>query len=456
MKKNLKYFLIIYLILRIPLFIIKLDIDEFSVANILFEAYRLNNIPIYETHCLYYPNQLYPPLFYYIAYILYYVGGTYLSLKFFWLIFDFFCLIFIYKIGNEIFESKKEQELLISLYLLCPFIFLLVGLRGLGEIVTLFFILSSFYYFIKKQYILSYVLLSLGILYGFFPILLIIPYFLFLINEKGEGLKNIFLFIPIFLSIFITISLPFILTYGSDFLDYILSIIFRSDYSIGVYKMLPEFFDWAVISIELFNFTIAITYFMILQFVLILLSLFIFVTKFKVNSEKKLINTTLFFFLLVPILSKSFHFRILLWIFPFFLLFLINIQPLESISNKIIRRYRNYQLILFSIGNCIVLAFFIFFLNTNPNFGFSRSLIYYLLLIYSLIWGFFLLSMNLLKLLILELYILFYCFYLYFFIIYGYDGVYILIFLLIYCIICSLTSIYIFKNWKQREVSKTI
>ncbi|MHA1440026.1 MAG: hypothetical protein ACTSPD_20970 [Promethearchaeota archaeon] len=463
MKRTFLYFLFLFLVIRVSILIIKFNIDEFATAYYFFEAYKNEGIPFYETHRTYYPGHQYFPLFYYHVYLLYYMGGTYLAMKFLWFLFDILCFIYMYKISNEFFiennlgdnffELKKRRDICLYLYILCPFLFLLTALRGLGEVITLFFILSSFYYFLKEQYILSYIFLTLGTLYGFFPILLIIPYFLFLINNKKGGVKKIIIFFPIFISIFLLISIPFIINYKSEYFEDLISIIFRSKYSIGFYNVLPEFFNSIIFDFEIFGFQIDISVYLIFQIIVIVISMILFLFFFKINNARQLIAATLYFFLLVPLLSKSFHFRLLFWAIPFFLLFLINEDDFSEIIKEEHKFNFNFktQLITFIIGNFIILTIFFINVLSDPIFGFSRVSFYIILFIYCIVWGFFLLFLNLLKILILEIWILFYCFFLYFFIFYGYYGIYLLYFLLIYEIICILTFLFIFKNWNLIE-----
>ncbi len=452
LKKDICFILLIYLITRLMLIFIKFSINEFSTANVFFEALRNYGTPIYETHRSFIPPQIYPPLFYYIAYILFFLGGSYLSMKLFWLIFDFLCLIFVIKIAKIMLNSKKKRALFVYLYLLCPFIFLLTSLRGVGEIITLFFILSSFYYFIKEKYVFSYIFLSLGILYGFLPVLMCIPYFLFLINQKEKKFKKILVFLPIFIIIFLMTSLPFFLIYGQEYLNDLALIINRSDYSIGFYLELPDFIEQEIFHLEIFGFILSITIYRLILISVVIISIFLFIWKLKVNSKEKLVISTIFYMILLPFLAKSFHFRNLIFLVPFLLLFLLSKNSLKEINLERIRKNTIWQLITFSICNIVILVLFVINVFQSYDYSFSRESFYIVFILYCILWGFLLLIEGLMSILFLEGFLLFYSIFLLFFIVYGYVGIYLLIFLIIYIIISFYTFSIIFKNWNYSEI----
>jgi hypothetical protein len=451
LNKKFREILIIYFLTRILLIFIKFDINEFLVAADFFEALRIDGTPIYETHLSFIPPQLYPPLFYYLAYILFYLGGTFLSMKIFWLIFDFLSVVLIYKIGNEMFFSKKKRDLYLNLYLLCPFVFLFTSLRGLGEIITIFFMLGSFFYFIKEKYYFAYIFLSLGILYGLFPIIMIIPYFLFLLNKKDKKLKNILTFFPVFILLFLLLSIPFFLTYGIDYLNHLFLIINRSEFSIGFYLELPAYIDQEIYSINILGVSIGISIYRLLLISIIVFSTFLFIFRFKIDSNEKLNLSMVFFLIIFPIIGKSFHFRNLVSLIPFLLLFLLSNQPLKTLNTREINKASMWQVITFSIGNLVILIVYSLNYIIINEFSYTREAFYVILIIYCIVWGFFLLVQNLTKLLYLEGLILFYCFFLIFFIVYGYTGTYLLIFLLLYILISIFTLYVIFKNWNNTE-----
>ncbi|MGQ4872930.1 MAG: hypothetical protein ACP6IY_02540 [Promethearchaeia archaeon] len=430
-----------------PLLFIKFNIDEFAIAQWWFSTYDELGLGIYEFHRLYFFGHTYPPLFYYFPYFLYFAGGTYLTMKLTWFAFDFLSYYYIYKIGNNLFISELKRNLLNYLYLLCPYVFILTAMRGLGETITLFFILSSFYYFIREKFFYFSIFLSLGILYGLFPIFMIIPYFLYLINFKKNLLKGILTFFPVFILSFIIISLPFFITYREDYINDLLLIIFRKDYSIGFHKIFP---DLDLFNISLGEFELIVSLFNIIQIIIIISSLLLFIIKYKIKSTRDLISCIVYFFILVPILVQSFHFRLLFWLIPFLIIFLLYQQNIE-LNPDLIRKFKQnfkVQIFGFLILNLSILIIFIILLLNNPEFGFSRISFYIILLIYCLIWGFFLIPLNLTKFLILQIFILFYCFYLYFFIFFGGNEPYSLFFFFLYCIITILVLKYIFNILK--------
>jgi len=447
-------FLIVYLILRIPLIIIKCDTSEFVAAEIMVEALQNGGLNPFESHKLFYTGQQYFPVFYYFAFLILLLGGNYLIMKLLWIVFDFLCVVYIYKIGDISFKfNKNKRNLLVYLYLLCPFIFIFTGLRGLGEVVVLFFILSAHYYFINKKFVLSFILLSIGTLYGFFPIILVIPYFLYIINYKETMLKTIIKFLVIFMIIFILTTLPFFFLYGLEYLNDLFSIVFRSDYSIGTNLVMS---DIDLTSIMIFDYKMTITFYNIIQVIIAAVTFSLFFFKYKVDNYEKLTIVICIFFLLVPIISRSFHFRMLFWVLPFLFLQIINQQSLEVNPDKFksIERNFNIQLFIFTIGNIILLFSFLVFSNINPNFSIDRQIFYAMLLVFCLVWCFFLFFLNLIRLLISEILIIYYCLYLYFFIFYGYTGEYILFFFPIYCVIYLLFIFYFLKGWNFRNKHK--
>jgi len=453
LKRNKKYwFALIFLIIRAPLVLIKFNINEFSTADYWFTQYKEHGIGIYELHRSYFTAHIYPPFFYYFAYLIYFAGGTYLVMKIIWLAFDTLSYYYFYKIGNEFFKSKLNQSLLNYLFLSCPFIFILTAMRGLGESITLFFILSSFYYFIKERFFFSSILLSLGILYGLFPLIMIFPYSLYLLNFKMKFFKASIIFISVFLALFIIIAYPFFQKFGSEYFGDLILIISRKDYSIGVHKVI---IDLNLFTISFFEFEISITLYNIIQFIIISTSYFAFLLKYKINSKKKMIICMSYFLLVAPIITRSFHFRMLYWAIPFLIIFLLFHQNFgfDSISLKRINYFFNIQFLIFTILNIFIFVMFILFSLEEYGFGFSRDLFYLVLLIYCFIWGFFLISLNLIKILILEVFILFYCFYLFFFInLYSFE-IFALSFFIIYCILMVIITPYFFKVLKKNEIT---
>lgn len=469
-RKNLFKMFFLFSLIRLPLLLVIIYTQEFSAADVMIQAKDL--VGIYDLYFYYFQGP-YPPLFYYSVFAIFYVDliifqplevifmapSIYLSMKFYFFLFDLGSFYFFYKIGKLLIKSQKKRKLAYYLYISCPFLFILTGLRGIGEVITLFFILSSYYFLIKKNYLLASLMLTLGILYGIFPILFLLPFFLYLMNKREYFLKSIFSFIIIFTSVFLIVSIPFIIRFPEFYLENLVSIINRNEYTIGYYPVLPQFLNSPLFTLKIANFSIIFTIYRIFQLMIILFLIAFFSLKYKINSFRKLNSFICIFLMISPILMRSFHFRLMFWLAPFFLFYIFDSNHIDhwnhvsdSFQNFLNKKFKP-EIFIFICVSFIILSSYLFFYLYDPDFSFSIIFFSVVLLILCVIWGFFLIFQNLLDVLLLEIDILYFTLYYNLYIYLGKRDIFSLYFLSLYHILIFLFIYNIMKNWiKSKEL----
>lgn len=456
--KRLIRYLLIALVIRLPFIFFRFDIVEFEVGQNLAELYSNNNILLYEAfRQVKTKNTIYPPLFVYILYILFFlIGGaqnySYIHLKILWLIFDLMCVVYIYKLATLYYKSKKQQILFINMYILCPFVFLFTAYRGINDTATLFFILASIYYHISDRKIRSYVFMGLGFVYSFLPVFLIIPYFLYSLQRK-KMFKNFLLSIPILFLITFLTYLPYLILIPDIIIQDFISMLTRTRYAITFPETinLPMFYQ-TLFKIDLMGFEIEILIFHIFILIILFIMLLIFLIKYKPISNRGLIGCIVIFFLLLPFLIHSFHNRLFLWIYPLLSLVLLDFEDLSNVHFDILKKQNKIQTFLTLIINSGIFIYSTIFYveNPNPEKIFPIYLFIIILLIYVFIWTIFILFQRTfypliiaIWLLIFTLYFTYYSLSLLFF-----NLIVDLTYLIMYIIFLILYTIIIFRKWE--------
>jgi len=312
-----------------------------------------------------------------------------------WLVFDLLCIIYIYKIGDFYFYSEEKRNLFVNFYVLCPFIFLYTAYRGIHEIMTLFFVLASVYYFLKDKRILSYTIMGIGFMHSFFPIYLIIPYFLYSINQEKE-FKKFLLVIPITISIVFLSYLPYLILIPEEISQDFINILTKSNYTINFASIfLPDIMNETLFTIDLHFLQMDISLYHIYVLIILLLLFFLFYFKYKVKTKKDLIRCITCFFLILPFLTRSFHFRIFIWVFPFFSLLLLDYEDRRKIQDIPLLKRNYIQITTFMIINIFIAIISAIFYLENPNELISMEIFLIIVLVYIVIWTIFILSYNL-------------------------------------------------------------
>lgn len=393
--KTLLKYLIVASLIRIPLLLIQFSTDEYSIVQDTTELFFGNNMQIIEIYQIVHENSIYPPVFFYVYYVLYlFIAGTnfyYFSVKLMWLVFDLLCIFYVYRLSDIFFHSEKKSRLYINTYILCPFLFLLTICRGVNEVITLFFIIASVYYFLIDKKIVSYVLMSVGFMYSFLPIFLIIPYFLYSLNQEN-GFKKFLIVIPIVCGIVILAYLPFLISMPEVAIQDFLMLLTRSGYSISnASGLFPVILDDIIITIDLSIVSLNITYYHLFIISIISLFFFVFMFKYKVVLKKDLIGCITCFFLLLPFLTRSFHFRLFYWVLPFLSLKLLDFENLDNININRLKMNYNLQTIVFTTINILLGIYSAVFYLQNPGVIFDEFYFMILLLLYVALWTFFVL-----------------------------------------------------------------
>ncbi|MHA1818999.1 MAG: ArnT family glycosyltransferase [Promethearchaeota archaeon] len=302
----------------------------------------------------------YPPLFFVFNSIpVLFSGQNYtISIHVFKLYYVFFALlsvIYIYKIST-LYLSPKKAYFIILFYSLTPNFFYIVGLVGLEEGITLFFMTSGIYYYLKDNYKLSTVLLTLGFLDSVNPIFILA---IFLIYEyTRRNYSRIIKMVLILVILTICAYLPFFLDDPQSIINSIVNIISTQTSMNFTSYMFPDIFNLVLFTMPIFGgiqFTVGLVYVIILLIFVFLYpyiiskkvsfkSRFISRTPNKVRkplhnkrgasnvpikNEKEidkhlLLNAILLYFVAAPIIFRSAHFRLIFWAIPFILIYLFN------------------------------------------------------------------------------------------------------------------------------------
>jgi len=260
---------------------------------------------------------------------------------------------------------------------------------------TLFFVLASVYYFLKDKRILSYTIMGIGFMHSFFPIYLIIPYFLYSINQEKE-FKKFLLVIPITISIVFLSYLPYLILIPEEISQDFINILTKSNYTINFASIfLPDIMNETLFTIDLHFLQMDISLYHIYVLIILLLLFFLFYFKYKVKTKKDLIRCITCFFLILPFLTRSFHFRIFIWVFPFFSLLLLDYEDRRKIQDIPLLKRNYIQITTFMIINIFIAIISAIFYLENPNELISMEIFLIIVLVYIVIWTIFILSYNL-------------------------------------------------------------
>ena len=161
----------------------------------------------------------YPPLFYYVSnFFGMFFGKSLITPKIMIFVFEAGNIIMIFKIG-VLLRNRNFGIVLSTFYLLNP-LNIIQFYYGENEFVTIFFILTSLYYFFKKKFLISSIFLGLGVCFKIYPIILVIPISIHLL--KNYDIKTLVYYIFIGIITIYLICLPFLIIDGELFIEKIL------------------------------------------------------------------------------------------------------------------------------------------------------------------------------------------------------------------------------------------
>ena len=290
----------------------------------------------------------YPPLYYYISnFFGLILGPTIITYKFMVFFFDVFNVIILYKIGM-LLKDKNFGNILAMFYYFNPIGFNL-SIYGENEYISLFFCLVSIYFFIKKRYNLSALFLGLGTCFKIYPIILLIPYSIYLIKTSNK--KQFLKFILTLLITIIVVCLPFLIISPELFIQKLIIHTSRRNFGVAIETPLTNLW-WES---ELYVFGIMISYQFIAQLICFLI---LFIYGFY-NHYFELHHVLIYILILnylLPLLTLQVHLRY------FGLVFL----PIQLIlTKKYLEEITTIDLLILFF--CSVLGILITFFLRFPN-----------------------------------------------------------------------------------------
>lgn len=391
---NLQIILMFFLLRILLLFLdINGEVRQIITGLTFIEENNISFVEFFErgSENEIYNQHEYPPLFSLPLYLFILFGSSHFVIKTFFLIFDLISLVFFYKIARHYFKSKNVSNLCSIEYVLCPYLFLFICLYGLNDSIALTYILGSLYFFLRKKYVFSYILIAVGFMHVLLPIFLIFIYIIYLFETKE--IKRIISFFPVFISVFLLISLPFLIQYPTSYIQFWLSFLQKANYTISLLDYFPACLTSTILPISIFSLSLNVSILMLIQFIAVITVIVFFLKYFKMNSEKKIFVGIVFILLLIPVITVSFHYRLFLWPLPFLFLILFSEQDPADIKFERKKNLNQLQFLFLLTAN--IISFFIYlllyFFSISP---YDTTILFFsiVLIVNIIIWDFFMIK----------------------------------------------------------------
>jgi hypothetical protein len=262
-------------------------------------------------------------------------GTSDIVIKLPWLIAEIFIAIYLYKLGMMLMTHQKAFWMSIIYTLFFPSYYLAIFL-GCDEIITGAFALMGIYYFLNHRSSLAGLFLGLGISYKYYPLFFFLPMWIYSVRNKQ--LKELVISLFISLGTYLIISLPYLILIPTDFFVYNFGLVNRFiTVSIGYYFQNSWFYS-ALFIIPGINLSIDPH----LIFAIALVGFFFLWDWFgrlkrtptRPYDVSSFLGSSIYYVAILPIISISFNYRYLLWLFPlmliyFFPKFNLNINKIE-------------------------------------------------------------------------------------------------------------------------------
>jgi hypothetical protein len=140
------------------------------------------------------------------------------------LISDILVTLLLYKITNQLTNKRELAEKAALLWFLNPFVIWISASWGMWDTLPALFSLAAFYFVLKKKYAVSGVFISLGVVCKLYPLLFVLPLFIYILktDEIKYKWKNSLAFIFTFLLLTLLLFLPYWDTIANFFSNYFL------------------------------------------------------------------------------------------------------------------------------------------------------------------------------------------------------------------------------------------
>ncbi len=296
------------------------------------------------------------------------------------LIYELINMILVYKIILKYYGDKSA--LIGMLFVAFIPISILNGMIELDPMsVCLTFMLLGIYFFIYNKPILSSISIAIGTLILYIPAIMLIPIIMYYIKNDKKKFFNISKYLIVFLLSIVIACLPFLLMCPERFIFYINYSVNNPHTSNFLYNeefFLTQFLYAKILSILGFDLK-AIN---LLQLGVFLIVILILYKKLSFKDKKDIIISSIILITVISMLTFYLHYRITYWIF------ILSIILLSFNSEKFVRNFKDYKVILIGIYYCIVSFSLIFISNefVEPNnYGmFSLTFILFFTLIFIL------------------------------------------------------------------------
>ncbi|MHA1440018.1 MAG: hypothetical protein ACTSPD_20930 [Promethearchaeota archaeon] len=377
-KKTLLIELIIFFIIRIPLFFIeKIARAADVIKAFLYGKYFYCTTGIAE-HKWVFTEHFFPPLLYYLYTLEYLIFGDMINyINPFFLIFEFFNVILVYKM---ILLFNDEEDALLGILLVIFFPLSLIFLAFVEpSVFAMTFTLASLYLFLIERTILSSIFAALGTAVLFLPAIIILPIFLYYF-KKGE-IKSFISYILVFILTLLLIILPFLILCPHKFIQSMIISLNSPQSSNISYIILGDFSSYVVFSFLDFDLKLLT----IIQICILLFAFLYLNKKYEAVNKKDVLIMTIFFFYLIMVITFYLHPRFIYWTF----LIIIVILPYKRITESKDIEKVLIKTIIISIPY-LVLSFFCLYYSRKfklfNDFIIHMNLILLFLFLFSILW----------------------------------------------------------------------
>ncbi len=312
------------------------------------------------------------PVIYFIQLLLFHriFGYNVVGVRLGMIIIDMLCILFLYKLCIEYQikalkqnpEKARENSLIIIVvYTFFPTTLFIYS--GHPENLASLFLILGIYYYLKDNYILSGIFLSIGFQTEFYPIFCLIPIFAKMLSQRAY--KKILKMVASFIIPFVIIELQFFLIDPVNFLKSYLVQFSRSPTSLSLWENIYQNTTiWNLISLgNLISLSpVGITF--LVFFIPYILIVVIYFKKHKESSVREVFAFISIFYLLFPVIFLSIFTRYLYFAFPFICL---EIYSGDKLRKNIDRgRKITYFIIPISITTLVLWPNLLFTTLTQP------------------------------------------------------------------------------------------
>ncbi len=381
--------LYVFILIRIPLFLFPISFNEYYLNYILGQFFFNNDLPYCDIlKPEYYVGEFgivyVPVLYYYYIWSLAVISFNNMIImayitKAIWILFDFLVLI---SLRSFIMTHQGEtlSKIICFLYSVSPTSYLIAGILGSEESLVLASIFTSFYFFYKEKYGVSSILLALGFSLKIFPVILLLIYLPYLMQNKDY--KHCCIYLVSIIFTYILLCMPYISTCPSSLVEAHISMLRRPSGISFFPSEIESFLSINLFSLPFISLPITIKNLLSL-FVLILL--FTRIIVFKINKND-LIDYTILILATTPLMFWILHYRFFYYLTPFVLIKIV--KPENMKMNKLLSKMRNLNTLHILFGFAFLIYYYYEFSDIS---SFSQGTLQYqkyfiIFAIYNVVW----------------------------------------------------------------------